>query len=107
MFLTSPFVGNQPRLAQAALPLGRLLREDVALVRLVAACTFPLPVMLKRFVAPLWVFIFGMALLAYFGVRIIVIDLPSNRPALSILPISASDVATRSSTACPSSGCAT
>ena len=66
--------------------------------------TFPEPVVLKRFVAPLCVFIFGIARSLYLGVRIIVMDFPSRRPALSIFATSANSLLTRSSTACPSSG---
>src|SRR6476661_5160699 len=61
--------------------------------------TFPDAVTLNRFAAPLWVFILGIARSLYLGVRIIVMDFPSNRPALSTLPISASSALTRSSTA--------
>src|SRR5262245_7323526 len=78
--------------------------------------TFPVPVTLKRFFAPLWLFIFIATssldqiprlriaeawddAVRYFGARIMVMDFPSNRPALSIFPTSASAVATRSSTA--------
>ena len=50
--------------------------------------TLPEPVILNRFAAPLWVFIFGMTRSLYLGVRIIVIDLPSSRPALSIFAMS-------------------
>src|SRR5215216_1898513 len=66
--------------------------------------TLPEPVVLKRFVAPLCVFIFGIARSLYLGVRIIVMDFPSSRPALSIFATSANSLLTRSSTACPSSG---
>ena len=55
--------------------------------------TLPVPVILKRFVAPLCVFIFGIARSLYLGVRIIVMDFPSSRPALSIFAMSASSTA--------------
>ena len=51
--------------------------------------TLPEPVSLNRFAAPLWVFILGIARSPYLGVRIIVMDFPSRRPALSIYAMSA------------------
>src|SRR6185437_2448299 len=67
--------------------------------------TLPLPVIEKRFFAPLCVFIFGM-LFPHLGARIIVMDFPSNFGSASILLTSTSSWATRITTFLPSSGCA-
>ncbi len=68
--------------------------------------TLPDPVIEKRFFAPLWVFIFGIAVpfyvdparMTYFGARIMVMNFPSNFGSLSIFETSASSVATRFTT---------
>ncbi len=68
--------------------------------------TLPDPVIEKRFFAPLWVFIFGIAVpfyvdparVTYFGARIMVMNFPSNFGSLSIFETSASSVATRFTT---------
>src|SRR5687768_3986874 len=96
----SPFVAISPARRRFR------FRLDVFLVRMwllnaLKRFTFPEPVVLKRFVAPLCVFIFGIARSLYLGVRIIVMDFPSRRPALSIFAMSANSLLTRSSTACP------
>ena len=97
-----------PRTVIIALRRKRRFRLDVFLVRmwlLKARLRFtsPLPVILKRFLAPLWDFIFGMFpfLVArhYLGATIIVMSFPSSLPAVSTFPTSASSLATRSNTA--------
>src|SRR3954470_5785342 len=85
----SPFVAMSPARRRLR------FRLEVFLVRMwllkaLYRFTLPAPVVLNRLVAPLWVFIFGMTRSLYLGVRIIVIDLPSSRPALSIFAMSAS-----------------
>src|SRR5579871_2620331 len=90
------------RATQTALPLGRLLGQDVALVCLEAPdlsrCGHRETLLgaLVRF--HLWH--------GYFGVRIMTIDFPSSRASLSTLATSTRDAATRSTTSLPSSGCA-
>ena len=99
MRFVSPVVAMSPAWRRRRFRFERLLGQDVALERLVAA-DLPVPVTLKRFSAPLWVFIFGIGTLSsYFGARIIVMDFPSTRPALSILPSPPAPAHTRSSTA--------
>ena len=61
--------------------------------------SFPVPVSEKRFRAPLCDFIFGIRRYTYFGDRIIVSCFPSIFAGLSIFEMSASSVATRSTTA--------
>src|ERR1044071_8381151 len=90
---------HQARLTEAALPLRGLLGQDVALERLVPAHlprTRDLEALRGSFVG---LHLRHLNILNYFGARIMVIDFPSSRPALSIFPMSASAVATRSSTA--------
>src|SRR5437764_9968071 len=75
---------DNARLTQAALPLRRLLGEDVALERLVAA-HLPRPRDLEALLGALVGFHFwhlNFLNSCYFGARIMVIDFPSNLPEL-------------------------
>src|SRR5687768_3718341 len=104
MFLISPFV-----VSVVAWRRWRFLLDDFLvrmwLLKARIRFTFPDPVSLKRFFAPLWVFIFGIAVpfvyecrassrglsrSRYFGARIMVMNFPSNFGSLSILETSAS-----------------
>src|SRR6266508_618334 len=98
-----PSIGmrDQRRLAQVALPLGMLRRQDVPLVRAVAAQLAgarqadTLPEGALRF-------LLGHVFL-YFGANTIDIFRPSSFGSCSIFPTSFSSAATRSSTSRPSS----
>ena len=110
MRFVSPLVAIRPGRRRLRFRLDDFLVR-MWLLKALNRFTLPLAVSLKRFFAPLCVFIFGIeipfGMAAYFGARIIVMFLPSSFASASILPMSARSADTRSSTSLPSSGCAT